>query len=328
MQHLGEPIKRGIRIRTANRFDECRSRVVMRVAIRIVNHGLALNGFFSNPKRDPNHTILIGRRGHHRQLKRGQRLARIAIGFLRKVIQSFSTCLDQFPTKPAILIRQGSLQQSHDLIHRHRLKLENLRARNQRRIDMEIRVVRRRTNEPHHPALDVRQEHILLRFVETMNFINEQNRRLSPQLTPGAGLINPRADFSDIRLNAIERFKSRTSRTRDHTGQRCLSRAGRTVKNQRGETIRFDCAPQQFPLAQNVTLPCHLIQGPRPHARGKRLWSITLAGGRGGSGEKIGHGRHPQHPTRSRLCQPIKSGINLKPDPSPAPWPTTRGIPR
>ena len=152
----------------------------MRVAIRIVNHRLALNGFFSDPKRDPNHAILIGRRGHHRQLKRGQRLARIAIGFLRKVIQSLDTRLDQFPTKPALFISQCPLQQSHDLIHRHRLELENLRTRNERRIDMEIRVVRGRTNEPHHSALDMRQEHILLRFVKSMNLINEQNRRLTP----------------------------------------------------------------------------------------------------------------------------------------------------
>jgi len=46
-------------------------------------------------------------------------------------------------------------------------------ARKQRRIDVETGVVRGRADESHRALLHVRQQEILLRFVETMQLVDE-----------------------------------------------------------------------------------------------------------------------------------------------------------
>ena len=81
-------------------------------------------------------------------------------------------------------VGQRAPQQFQQVLFRQRLQLENLRARDQRRIDEEKWIMRRRADQPHHSAFHVRQQHILLRLVEAVNFVNEQNGRLPGVFQP------------------------------------------------------------------------------------------------------------------------------------------------
>ena len=38
---------------------------------------------------------------------------------------------------------------------------------------MEVRIMRRRPDESYHPTLDVRQQDVLLGFIETMDLVDE-----------------------------------------------------------------------------------------------------------------------------------------------------------
>jgi hypothetical protein len=51
-------------------------------------------------------------------------------------------------------------------------------AAQQRRDDVKAGVVGGCADEPHLPRLDIRQEQILLGFIETVDFVDEQHRAL------------------------------------------------------------------------------------------------------------------------------------------------------
>ena len=53
---------------------------------------------------------------------------------------------------------------------------------------MEIGVVRCRPDEAHDSPLDMGQQHILLRFVEAVNLIDEEYRRFPPAALAKCGL--------------------------------------------------------------------------------------------------------------------------------------------
>ena len=57
-----------------------------------------------------------------------------------------------------------------------RLELENLRARDERAVDVKKRIVGRRADQAQISALHVGQQNVLLRFVEVMDLIDEQDR--------------------------------------------------------------------------------------------------------------------------------------------------------
>src|SRR5438309_3793163 len=82
----------------------------------------------------------------------------------------------------ALPITQRALQQAVEILLAQRTQLENLRAGHQRRVDEEKWIMRRRSDQPHRAAFDIRQQNILLRLVEAMNLIDEKNRRLASVL--------------------------------------------------------------------------------------------------------------------------------------------------
>ena len=61
-----------------------------------------------------------------------------------------------------------------------------------------------RADESHRTAFQVRQQHVLLGFVETMNFIDKQSGRLAMQAHALAGMIRRLAQVSHIALHAAE----------------------------------------------------------------------------------------------------------------------------
>ena len=63
MQHFRQPIQRGIRIGAADGFDESRNRIVMRIAIGIIDHRLALDRFLGDFECQVNHAVVTQRCG-------------------------------------------------------------------------------------------------------------------------------------------------------------------------------------------------------------------------------------------------------------------------
>ena len=193
-------------------------------------------------------------------------------------------------SQPTFVVGQRALQHADDIIDRHRLQLENLRTRHERRVHVEIRIVGRGADEADDPALDVRQQHVLLGFVETVDLVDEKDRRLAPQLAPGAGLVDFRPDFGDVGFHAVDGFEAGAGRPRDHAGKGGFASARRSVKNQRREPVRLDRPAQQLARSEDVLLACHFLKRARPHPCRQGFGGCRLVRRGGGSGEKIGHG--------------------------------------
>src|SRR5438270_6882751 len=95
-------------------------------------------------------------------------------------------------------IAQRAIDQFLKLLDLERLELKNLRARDERAVHIEERVVSRRPDQPQVSALDVRKKDVLLRFIEMMNLVNEQDRLLSGSADAIRGRGNDFAHLRDV----------------------------------------------------------------------------------------------------------------------------------
>ena len=171
---------------------------------------------------------------------------------------------------------QRAPQQRHEIRRRERLELENLRARDQRAVDVEERIVRRRADEAHRAALHIRQQHILLRLVEAVDFVDEQDRLRAAVLQPIRRRRDHAPHVGDVALHAAQPLKPRLRALRDDLRQRRLPRPRRAEKDDRGDAVRLDRAPQQFARAEDVLLPGVFLERARAHPFRERRF-----GGRG-----------------------------------------------
>ena len=189
--------------------------------------------------------------------------------------------------KPAFRVGQGAAQQLQQILFSQRLQFKNLRARNQRGIDKEKWIMRRGPNQPHHPALHVRQQDVLLRLVKAVNFVNEQDGRLPRVFQAVACRRQHPAHVGHIGFHAAEPFKFAAGLPGDDLGQGSFARAGRPVENERLNAIRLNGPAQQLSGRQDMRLAREFIQVARPHPRRQRLLRQKASAcvlGIGGSG--------------------------------------------
>ena len=117
-------------------------------------------------------------------------------------------------------------------------KREDLAAAQQRRVDREERVLRRRPDQDDDAVLDVRQQHVLLGLVEAVDLVEEQDRPLAVGLRGRA-----RASASTSRTSLMPAATALSGAKRllvwlgDDVGQRRLAGAGRAVEDQRAEPV-------------------------------------------------------------------------------------------
>jgi hypothetical protein len=71
-----------------------------------------------------------------------------------------------------------------ELLHGKWLELVDLSSRQEGGVDLEVGVLRRRTDQRDHSLLDAGQERILLRLVEAMDLVEEQDRALPVRAEP------------------------------------------------------------------------------------------------------------------------------------------------
>src|SRR6476469_2304981 len=87
----------------------------------------------------------------------------------------------------SLLIRQGAVDQEFELIELERFQLKDLRARDERTIDVKERIVGRCSDESQISALHIGQQDILLRLIEVVNLVDKHNRLPSRSSEPIGG---------------------------------------------------------------------------------------------------------------------------------------------
>ncbi len=181
----------------------------------------------------------------------------------------------------ALGIGQGAIDQLFELLDLERFELENLGARDERAVDVEEWIVGGGADEAQVSALDVGQEDVLLRFVEVMDLVDEQDRFLAGG---GEAILRRGHDFAhlgDVAFDAAQAFEFRLGHFGDDLREGGFAGAGRAGEDDGREAVGFDGAAEEFAGREDVLLADEFLERARPHAGGE---------GRGGGGRLDGFG--------------------------------------
>ena len=118
---------------------------------------------------------------------------------------------------------------------------------------------------------DVGKEGVLLSFVESVNFVDEDD---------GAVF-----DFFDAGEHGAEGDEFGLREARDQPRQRGFSAAGRAPEKHRANVVGFDLQAQRLAGAEKFFLADEFVERARTHALRKRLVGGGNVGVRGGPGE-------------------------------------------
>ena len=255
----------------------------MGITVGIVNDAFPLDGVFRHIEVDEDLAgLLIWFSREDRKFERGEQLPGVTIAHRDEVGGGVGMQIDLFFSKSPFRIRDCSVQQFEKILFGERFKLENLTPRNEGTVDVEIGIVSRRSDESHGASFDMGEEDILLRFVESMNFINKEGRDLVAGSLELAGAFDGLADLGNVTLDAGKIDKPGFGSLRNQFGETGLPDSGRAVKDKRGESIGLNCTTEEFALSEDVFLTNVFAEVTGPHARSEGHRRIDLV--RTGSG--------------------------------------------
>ena len=155
-------------------------------------------------------------------------------------------------------------------------------ARQQRAVDLERRVFGGRADEGDQPALDIGQESVLLRLVEAVHFIDEQDGVAARLLQLELGALQRFADVLDAGEHRGDRDELGIERLRHQPRQRGLAHARRAPQDHRMRLARLEREPQRFARAQQMRLADDFVERARTQPLGerRRRGSASLRTGR------------------------------------------------
>ncbi len=186
IEHAAKIIERRIRVRAAHRFMQGTDQIVVAVLLFVVDRGAPLHHLLqfrsikdlASARRAPN---LLGKRECRAAVAVGHADQRLAgLGVERKL-----SPFDRFRAGKQVLERRRI----------ERLEHQHARAREERRDQLEGRILGRGANEDDRAVFHDRQEGILLRAIEAMNFIDEEKGSL-PYFAPLARRVK---DLFEVR---------------------------------------------------------------------------------------------------------------------------------
>ena len=152
---------------------------------------------------------------------------------------------------------------------------EHLRARQQRAIELEGRVLRGGTDQRDGAVLDIGEESILLCAIEAVDLVDEEERALSAG-APLLGRVEHFAEIGDAREHCRERLEVHGCRIREEPRDGSLAAAGRAPEHHRGEAMLRHHAADWRVRAEQMVLPHHLRQALRAQPIGERARGLIL----------------------------------------------------
>ena len=247
-QHPRQVVDRGVGVAAADRFDEGRNDVVVLFAVLVVEGDVLLEAVGD---------VLVGDRhlavgGPDDDFEDVEQLARVAAreAEQRAGLRDFDPAFLEFRVG-----RQGTVEQCLQVLVFERLEDVDLAAAQQRRDHFERGVFGRRADEREDALLDGSQQRILLRFVETVDFVDEQQRGLLVEEPLLARRLDHLAHILHARRNGRE-GEERTFQLRgDDLRQRGLAHAGRSPEDERRDVARLEELAEHPVFAHEVLLP-------------------------------------------------------------------------
>jgi len=193
---------------------------------------------------------------------------------------------------------QGPFEQHPDVGRSQGREHEQARARDQGAVDLEAGILGGGPDEGHVAAFDPGQQGVLLGLVETMDFVEKEDRAgAGGPFQPGRLAHDLLEDLRSHR-NGTVFDKAGPGVLGGQSGQGGLAAARGTPQKERGKGVTLDEPPERSALTKQFGLPYHFIKGGRTHAIGQggvpgRFGAVRCTRRVGGAVEEIIlHARH------------------------------------
>ena len=141
--------------------------------------------------------------------------------------------------------------------------------RQERRVDLVVRVLGGGADQRDRAVLDVRQQRVLLALVEPMQLVDERDRRAAG-LPQRLRLGHERPDVGHAARHRAELTPRAAGAIGEEPRERRLAAARRAPQDQRRPVAGLDDAGQRAVGPDQVRLADELVERPRPHPRRKR----------------------------------------------------------
>ena len=217
--------------------------------------------------------------------------------------------LDALASEPALRVGERPLRDERELAVRERLEPEHTGARQERGDNLERGVLGGRADEDDRAVLDVRENRVLLGFVEAVDLVEEEDRAAVVAAPDLAGLLDGVAEVGDAGGDGGQGDEVAPGEAGDEAREGRLSDAGRAPEDHRGHLIRADGALEDAAGPEEVLLADEFVERAGTYAGGQwRSLAFTLLPQvlkQGVVAPLRRHGHAPRHEssTRARLEQ-------------------------
>ncbi|GBE48673.1 hypothetical protein BMS3Bbin12_01854 [bacterium BMS3Bbin12] len=267
VQHARQPVERRIRRRAAHRFVQRRDLVVEGVTTLVEAAHPA--------RRDFAYDRLVDHLGLARGdgqigggLEQVQHTASVTVGGRGEGVAPGLGDLQRTPAQSAIRVLQGLVEDAPQFGRRQGLEHVGPGAREQSVVQCEGRVLGGRADEDQRAVLDVREEGILLRDIETVHLVDEQHR--APALAErGPRPLDRLTDILDAGEHRRELQELRPAGVGHEPRERGLAAARRPPQHHRVQAARDDRLAQRLAGCEQMDLAGELLQRARTHAVGQ-----------------------------------------------------------
>ena len=295
IEHAAKPIKRGIGVGAAHAFVQGADAVVEGFAAfvettQVLGQGARHDGFvdatFACDQRR------IARQRAHHDLEVVEQLAAIAIARTHeqgrgRVVERDVVQLGRGGR------RERASEQFAQFVFGQRGEHIDRGARQQGRIHLEARVLGGGPHEDEQTAFHMRQQRVLLAFVEAMDLVDEQ-QGLAPALrTREFGLRHRLADVLHAREHGRQSDVGAAESVGHQARERGLAHTGRPPEDHRMRLVRFERDRERFAGAEQVPLADHL--GDTARAQAFWQWCVGARGLGAGFRTRRSAGRAGEH---------------------------------
>ena len=269
VEHAREPVDRRVGIAAANRLDERADDVVVRFAALVVGRAAPLHRLGeSSPRRRicaPSRTgAETAANSSALSATRASPLARSTSA--ARASSSRSTRDSPRPRSSSARARSTIVR---DLVVGELVEHEDARAGEQRRVDFERRILGGRADQRDRAVLDVRQHRVLLRFVEAMDLVDEQDGAPSDARARCASATTRRRSATPA-LTAESRSKCAPVERAITSASVVFPVPGGPHRIIDGNAIAFDRAAQRASGTEDRLLTDELVERSRTHSRRER----------------------------------------------------------
>ena len=273
VHHAAVPVERGIRVATAHRFME-RGDLVVKGVPALVEAPHAVRGGFGSNLAGNFRAVVDKTGGHFEQV---QRTPSVAVSGDCQSFERFRRRPQMARTEATLFVSQCRRQQWDEVCRFQWPQRIYLRPRQQCRVHFERGVFGGGAHEHQRAVFHIRQESILLRFVEAMHLVEEQQRSLAGGTTTHLCRLHHFAHIFNARLHRRQLSKFGIGGLGYQARECGLARTRRAPEQGAVQSRAFGQAPQGLAGAQQVGLANHFREHARPHAVRQRTKTIGLS---------------------------------------------------